>query len=291
MKITGMKLEKRNLFEWMDPFEYMKRLSLPNTFALAAFEEQTDRADGKLAPAGLLIAAVEDDAISVEWLCVAPEHRFHGIGEALLVRCFEIAQSMKTESVFVRIALENEMRSGIKRIEKFLFSRLFEEERESVSEWRIDTKRVLAHKKIAKTKLGRIQAKPLRKVPAQVIKKAIEQFSGAENSLQLYDVRRYIASYDEDVSSVLMDGDDPCGLLLLKTSKDICCPVFFYAESEQEALALLACSAELLEKKNLAETEFYVSAEGSRMSDMMETLFPNERVSVRVMAADVEDFD
>ena len=288
MKITGMKLDKRKYFDWMDPYDYLSRLSLPNMFALAAFEET---GDGKHEPAGLLIAATEDDGISVEWLCVAPEYRFSGIGESLIIRCFDIAKTMKRERICVRIALEKEIANHMGRIETYWYERLFSEELTPSAEWRVDTRKLLNHKQLLKARMKQLKAVPLKSISPEVKKMAIATFYDAMEADKLYDVRRYAASYDETVSSVLLDGDEPCGILLLKTSDEICCPVMFYAESEQEAFALLACTAELIEAKELDMTEFYVSATEGNVFNLMDKLFPSERVDVRILAADVEDLD
>ncbi len=80
MKIYKVDKNNTDIVAWLDPAGLLSRLSMPHYHALAAFDDKYTSGD----PEALLIVALTDAYLSVEWIAVDPDYQSEGIGTGLL---------------------------------------------------------------------------------------------------------------------------------------------------------------------------------------------------------------
>ena len=118
----------------------------------------------------------------------------------------------------------------------------FDREEELYGECEKETASFLNHHFFKNVVPKHVTAKPLEAVGGAVVREAIARFGKAPGAISLYNIVSCPGHYDNKVSSILFEHDEPTGLFLVQKAGDTFYPVFLYMKNAAEALALFLCS-------------------------------------------------
>ena len=285
MQIYRLRNEEKRYFDWMDPYGFLSRLALPHYFALAACVRGEDGGD---VPSGLLVGSIEEERIIVEWICVAPEIREQGVGDALLDKVFEIARENNFSQVGAGFIDDPDLKKAEEAALEYFRERGFWEDEDRPGEWNILVEQLGVTPYFKEDKQSFPATKTLSELSAGEVRNAIKTLGASDKASRLFDLTKCTADYDLKLSTVLIADDEPCGLFLVIRADDICYPVFMYAESEREKKALILKAAKAARKELPSESVICLIAADDETADLAESLFPNEKTESVLLLADVE---
>lgn len=282
MQIYRLRNEEKSYFDWMDPYGFLSRLALPHYFALAACVKGEDGGD---VPSGLLVASIEEERIIIEWMCVAPEIREQGVGDALLDKVFEIARENNFTQVGAGFIDDPDLKEAEEAASEYFRERGFWEDEDRPGEWNIAVDQLGINSYFKDDKQSIPEAKTLSEFSSGEVRNAIKTLGTSDKASRLFDPTIFNADYDLKLSSVLIADDEPCGLFLIVRADDICYPVFMYAESEREKKALILASAKAAQKELLPGSVICLIAADDETADLAGSVFPEEKTESLLMLA------
>ncbi|MBR4528933.1 MAG: hypothetical protein IKO80_01515 [Lachnospiraceae bacterium] len=284
MKITRLWQDEAKYFAHLDPYGFMDRAWLPGGFAYAATVNTGEEDE----PLGLLVGSRDKELVTAEWICVDPEKRFCGVGEELLVRLFETARHYDLPRVAARLIQETDLRAVMERAAIYFEERFFEEMEDLPGEWEVYPEQIFNYPLFKEDPASYPPAVTLASLKNN---KVIGQLSGRTGAYSLFDIAGDIEGYDAEISSVLLDGEEPCGLLLTKRVNRTLFPVFFYSESDRETTALLLAAAGGLAACVDGIDRIRLISTDERVSDLARNLFPMAEIKSRRLIAQVRDYE
>lgn len=229
-------IEKANagLYDAFDPFGWMQWMGLPNAFAIGAFDEEAGRT------VGIMVGLAEKEVLTILWLAVSEACQDKGVGEGFLRRAYELMESGQIPQMRVILDQAYEREPFTMNRQSFFTERLFSEGYLAGAHW-VGTLDELSQLKYYREQRNeKLKPLPLREFSRGQVAEALSDFIGTKDVKMLYDVREAVGTADPDVSCFLEMEGEPCGgLLLRRLSEDLLLPVFFYAESDREADALV----------------------------------------------------
>ncbi len=303
MTILRLRPQERELFDWLDPFGYLDRLELPHYFALAALadygeadeedaEEDADTAQveapdasgyrpGEL-PAGLMVCSVEPARLVIEWLCVEPQMQGRGIGAELLEKACFLALQIGREEVAARFVDAPETGRICRAAESYFAECLFEKSEELPGEWDIDARRLRDIPFFLQDPGKFPKAEALGTLSGGRARAAIEELQEEKGTFRMCALDPNPLYYDADISSVLLDHGEACGLFLAIRTGDTVYPVMLYAESEREEAGLLLQAAEGM-RETVPGGTIYLMPRERKVGKKLAEYFPKERMESHVL--------
>lgn len=298
MKITQITKENREYFLSMDPLMMMEYLDYPDTFGLAATVE--DEESPKDIPAGLAIVTMMPDSLMINWLCVEEEYRIQGIGEQLLARIFDIAESRGNDTISAYFNQQFGRDMYCAGEEEYFRQRLFEKEKEFPGEWLTDLRTLLNLPQWKQDVTSSHKVISLSKLPSYRRKESLSLLPQAEGKL---------ACADLELSALLYDGDRACGILLaqlvkidyydleneklIKRTKEVLCPVYLQTESLEDSKVLVKAVLDAAKEKCAPETEVHIVIKQMMKEEyvsLLESLPPYSKVEGKLLVAEVKDY-
>ena len=286
MQIYRLRQEEKELFDWLDPFNFMDRMAIPNYFTLAACVKDEDGGD---VPAGVLVGNVGSNRITVEWMCVAPELRGQGIGDGLLDKLFETAGKKNISEVAVRFIDDSDVRKVEENVVDYFTGQMFWTDEDHPGEWDIFVNKLKDNPYFQDDRSKYPDAVSLDAVKHSDVVKAISVLGGKNDAISLFDMEAFSAAYDPKLSVALFSDDEPCGLLLSIRSNDTCYPVFFYAETERERKAMLLKAAECVQREMPEDGNIRIIAADDLAAEIADSIFPDEMIRSEILVAETDD--
>ena len=282
MLIYRVKPKDAEAFRRLDPFRFLERLALPNHFALTACEEPYTEG-GQATAAGLLLGRMDPGALVIEWICVFPEYRDSGVGDLLLSRCFDIAETEGALPLAVELFHERGVIEPESASIPYFDSWQFSDEEPGYGEWEMDIRMLFRSAFFRQDRKEFPEAVPLAALRSTERETVIASLGGKEEAERLYDILSFPAEYDYGISTALMDGSVPVGLFLAIRSGETCYPVFCHAESEREKTALLLAAGEGLRREMRTGGYIRVIPLTEKTADFMQRHFPRGKIKTGMM--------
>ena len=287
MKVLRLRKEETYYFAWLDPFDYLDRLSLPHYFALAGLEK-TGKED---VPTALLVASMSGNNLVIEWLCVDPDKRQQGYGSAMVQELFSIAKRGGIGQVSLRVREEDEMTALWENAADFFGGMFFDREEELPGELRAELFPLSgsayfqeAGENVKRLKAGE-EIRPIRECKAAVLKEAIHTLWNKEEAFRLYEIACNPGEYDKELSMALLRKDRICGLILFHSTENACYPAFFYAESDADKKMLLRAALDAAADQLEGDTEIRFISDTPEHTKLAETIFDTKKINTRCYVA------
>ncbi len=304
MKISRLRKEHKEYFLGMDPLMKMERLSFPNAFAFAAtVENEKTKTD---IPAGMMICTLQEKEIFIEWLYVDPAFRMQGIGEALLVNAFDIAEKANLQAVCACFDGQYGRDFICHQEEIYFKQRMFETERMLPGEWLTDLRTLVAQPYFAKISENLKQVIPLKKIPRSSVLKSIFALAEMAGSASVYPVEEMRRFFDEDLSVLKIKDKKICGGLLIqcvendesdvhdkktiKWKRHVLYPILLCAESEEDTKELLYFALQAAVKKYGKDADVHVIAKNQAQRELMEQILPGEGFESKLLLAEIASY-
>ena len=284
MQIYRLRQQEKELFDWLDPFGFLDRLVIPNYFSLAACVKGEDGGD---VPAGILVGSISSSRITIEWMCVAPELRGQGIGDGLLDKVFEIANSKGFEEVAVRFLNDSDIGKVEENAVDYFTNQMFWEDEYHPGEWDIFSSSISEYPYFQEGGKNP-EVVSLDEIDYNHVLKAIDTLGTKEDAMSLYDITKCNAKYDKKLSAGIFREDKLCGLLLCLSTEYTCYPVFLYAENEKDCKAMLRKASKNAERLLPEDGNIRIIAADDAAGDLAETIFPNEMIRSEILVAEAD---
>ena len=281
--VLRIRSEELNLFEGLDPFGFLERLALSDHFALGNIRKDEKNKDSV---AGLLTASVSRERITIEWLCTDPEYRGEGVADELMEKVEKIARDNGIGELAAMFYGDIDLKEIERDSESYFRFLGFDREEELYGEWEKETASFLNHHFFKNVVPKHATAKPLEAVGGAVVREAIARFGKAPGAISLYNIISCPGHYDNKVSSILFEHNEPTGLFLVQKAGDTFYPVFLYMKNAAEALALFLCSLQCAAACGHKENVRVISTD-LKITEFMEKLFPTERIPARLLIRDL----
>ena len=240
MSTLYVRVTKRDssFFEFLDPYEKLRLLSLPFGFAMGALEEDGD----ELIPVGLLVASVSDEALFTEWLSVSLDHRWRGIGEGLLYRAFETAADLGLGTVRAVFMPEYDKEEIFKHAKTYFEKRLFTKKYRAGADVELELYGIKTTEKTA-------ECKSFSDMSLAERSKCVDRLSAIDNATYTYSPRILLPGLDNDISVVCKKENAIEGALLCCVTDDTIYPLYHYAGSMDISDSLIASAVAAAKKK------------------------------------------
>lgn len=287
MKIFRIDNTHVALFRWLDPWNCLERIEVPGYFAVGAALEE----DGEDTPAGLMCCFETPNRIIIEWICTDPGHRYERIGEELIIKAYEIAAHLGKEQVGVLMDHSEDREAFNRDAKDYFMERLFEEEVKMPGLWKLKLSNIRKLPWLSDT--GTIQTQPLGGVSPKSFRNFINtpktQLDGT--MICKFDISGLdMKALDENLSRVILEDDEICGLFAVIATDNSLVPVALYSESEQETKALLGSSAQEALSSFDPDTPVTLVSDDKRTGELLEVIAPGKSVPEDLLLADVSDY-
>ena len=286
-RIVRIRKQDIEFFEELDPFERLSLLEVPGCFALAALAPNEE---GLELPVGLMVGLLDEKGMSIIWLGVNAELQGSGVGEQLILKAFDMADTVDLSQIDVLISSEYTTQKvpgfGI----NFFQDRLFEEEKPLPPEF-IGVLGELKGLEYFDKDINKLP-KPtaLSTMTTNQVKKILTQLDKNEDAVRLCDIGGEKESLDLSTSFVFIDGEEVYGALLIKKIGDCLLPVCFLAESDKERAALILNSIAAAESKFGPEALVQIFPRTGALNEFLKQFFSGKRTMGKILTASVEDY-
>ena len=253
MKIARVTGTETEYLTDLDPFGLLERLCMPHYFALCCMVNSP-------VPVALLVASVKERRVVIEWICVEPCYRHHGVATELINHVL----SKKADGFSVHFM--NFKDTGyIHFDDKLYFAGMgFEDQGGRCMEWEVDVKSLVSGKNTGLRPQKAHLTCPVSNMSVHEKNTFDRIGQNVRIKYSLYDPDQAPGLYDREISSVIFDQQKkPAGRILLKSSGSRYYPVQILADTRDEALALILSSAIAIyrQKDKKAKMIFLVSGE------------------------------
>lgn len=273
-------------FSFLDPYEKLRLLSLPIGLAMGVLQDT----DGEVTPVGLLVAAVSEETIIIEWMAVEPDHRWMGIGEEMLYRMFMMASEAHFETMSVAIMPEYEKERMLKGAEKYFSERLF------------TSKHIIGGD--AEISLGELRDAPIIKtapkdqpgirmlsdMTGQERRECINRLAAIDNAAYTFSPNLISPTLDPDISVICKNSNTLEGGLLVCEAESVLYPMYHYAKNEKVSSAMIRQAAIAAEKKYGSNAVLSLMMRQEGMEDLALGVLGYKPTGT-LMTADVHKFD
>ena len=270
MKILRLRSREQKFFKHLDPCGLLSRLSFPEYFALVGVEPDGDES----IPSALVIGSLAEDRIIIEWICVEPILRFEGRGTEMIESVINLALEHNIPKVSVRLVYEDR-RGRLAVMSEEFFKTVFPVEEELPGEWCKELGFLLSNSFFS------------------------DKTSDLPKACVLKDVRKSIVNdpkfpaeagtYDPEVSTALVDGNNCYGLFLVKTAEKFCYPFFLQANSESECKALLLSFANAAMDNMDPDAQVRMIPRDSDTAEAVSKIYASQGFRSKFLTADIEE--
>ena len=281
MSIKYVRVTKKDsiFFDFLDPYEKLRILSLPFGIAMGAVEEKED----ELIPVGILVASVSDEVFIIEWLAVSLDHVSCSIGEGLLYRAFEAASYLGLKYVQAVFLPEYEKEAALKYSKGYFEKRLFNKKYEAGA----DVDLLLSD---IKTLAGTKECQILNDMTSEKRRKCIERLSGIENATYTFSPGILLPGLDNDISVVCKNEDSLEGGLLLCVVDDTIYPLYHYARTKDISDSLIAKAVTAAKNKYRHNMHVSVMIRQPGMDEAVSVVLGNIKMGT-ILEASVRAFE
>ncbi len=282
MKIVRLDESGIQPFRVLDPFETMSILSMPQAFAFGAY-------DGASA-AGLITGELCGGCLMITWIQVDREYRRQGLSELLLRSVFEMAYKLGIQKIRAAFSAEFEEELQVLKEAHYFRERCFDDGAELYGEWRGELRELLLFPYFKES----MDSFPIPAALSGLIghrqEMALNILSGISAASSRYDVKEHGERLEKDISYVFMDGDEPCGALLLEYVNELIVPVYFYAESGREAKSLVLHALNAAIKAYGRGCWVYLSGMGDEAQKLLKEMLPDKLQKGVIFTAESSDY-
>ncbi len=273
--------EDHQFFRIFDPLDRLDLAILPGSLVVGAFRMADS--DPEPEPAGLLIASDEGDRYTIEWLAVAPFYRGKEVGSELLDILFRASERRGYDILSARFTYE----LGIP--EKAYFTLGFFEQSES-------------ERSIYRVSLGKLLGSATLPLPArekcvislgefhdhgkimEYIQEACLCYKLSNGILPPWDA-------DPKLSCLWLEEGKICGVFLILSCADRHYPALIAADSDYEADACIAFSADQADELGLHEDTLILPFKSQSIAFRMRKYIGTEDSFRReILTADVREY-
>ena len=286
-RIVRIRKQDQEFLEELDPFERLSLLEVPGCFALAALAPDEE---GLELPVGIMVGLLDERGMSIIWLGVNAELQGSGVGEQLLLKAFDMADTVDLPQIDVLISSEYTTQKvpgfGI----NFFQERLFEAETPLAPEF-IGVLGELKSLEYFDRDINKLpKPTPLSTMTSDQVKKILMALDKNEEAVRLCDIGGEKESLDLSTSFVFIDGEEVYGALLIKKIGDCLLPVCFLAESDKERAALILNSIAAAESKFGPEALVQIFPRTGALNEFLKQFFSGKRTMGKILTASVEDY-
>ncbi len=287
MKYVKIKPEQTTFFSQLDPFGYLDHMTLPGYFAIG-LTENDEEIENRIC--GLMICYCTSDALVIEWLCIDPDFESDARGEGLLLKAFEIAEALGKPRLCALMSSDADSGKVCSSARSYFTERLFEKEEELPGEWNAMLGPIArsswldsAGKLPVTSALGEAAPDALRSFLDHIP----EEGNACRSPLM---EEANLKTFDRSISRVITDGGDVCGLLLVQNTQDGLWPLFLYAESENEAKALIKDACKEAGTRFAPDTDVWVRIRTEAAEKLLETIAPKKIRDRYLLSAEVSEY-
>ncbi len=269
MKTVQLTGDLLNAFMNLDPFDQAEVLMLKGSFALGVTERAQDGTD---TPAGILIAAQEDERLVIRWIYVLPEYRGEGIGSHLLQMAFEEAVARDLSEVTARISDRFSEAGLYWDCDSFFVNEVFKEYEEGFPElWLYAhdiSKLIMTDEEKNVDAAGDKRTVPMSQAPAGVIASIKAELDEAYVMSLSNPAEQLLSIADPDMSFVKFSGDEFLGGIF---SRKVGLTWFMY----------LIVTKDITEMEPLARTALHFSQDYIKSNERI-CIMPTKRESIKL---------
>jgi GNAT superfamily N-acetyltransferase len=295
MKIVRLTNNDDMLVTRLDPYEYLSMLGNPAAFALGALEgvdpDKPDDEDDdmQMVFVGILVGTVTEKMLTIDWLSVSADRQGCGIGEALLLKAFDMADIGNIPSLGAVLSPELVRDGLMKGAETFFYDRLFEEEVKIPGNVRITIEELETSDFLKKDTTRLPTPASFKSLSPQLfeeIKSQLPIIQGAEMSVPSEALFR---GFIPEISFLFQTDREASGALILQRSGEYLMPVYFYAESERESAALIIAAMREARNRYGTEQEILLKLQRGKTAALFRSIMPGLPLS-RLLVASIEDY-
>lgn len=295
MKIVRLTNSDDMLVTRLDPYEYLSMLDNPAAFAFGALEgTDPDKPDDEedemqMVFVGILVGCVTQQMLTIDWLSVSADRQGRGIGEALLLKAFDMADIGNIPRIGAVLCPELVRDGMMKGGETFFYDRLFEEEIKIPGNVRITIEELEESEFMRKdpTKLPTPTSfKAISPKLFEEIKSQLPSIEGAEMSVQS---EALFKDFIPGASFLFLDDREACGALIVQRCGEYLMPVYFYAESELESAALIIAAVRAAGNRYGKEQEILFKLQRGKTAVLFRQIMPDMPLA-RLLVASLEDY-
>lgn len=299
MRVFRITKKEYKYFENMDPWNYLERLELPSYFALGVMEESKNKKEE--IPAGYVICKIHEEGLMIEWLYVNKAFRMQGIGEALLICLYELAEKNGYRKLYACFHMEDGRSEFYPQEEQYFAERLFEPYPSCAKDilmnlQTLETLPFFQQKAEIKHKMY-----PLSVIDLDKLKCDIKELATRQDAMKLYDIEGKGHLFDENISVLMYENDRVCGAALYQTVRStgnssgknervVIYPVYIYSELIEDEKNLLYCTLLLANKKYKKDTDVRILIRSEKGIQLLETIVHAQSEKSRMMIADVATY-
>ena len=285
-RFVRIKKEDAKLFSYLDPYEKLRLLSLPIGFAMGVLQDT----DGEVAPVGLLVAAVSEETIIIEWMAVAPEHRWRGLGEEMLYRMFMMAADAHIDTLSVAIMPEYEKERLLKGAERYFAERLFTAKHVIGGDAEISLGELRDASVIKKAPTDQPGIRTLSELTGQERRECINRLGEIDNAAYTFSPKLIATALDPDISVICKTSNTLEGGLLVCETESVLYPLYHYAKNEKISAAMIRRAAAIAERKYGPNAVLSLMLRQEGVEDLASGVLGYKTEGI-LLTADVNKFD
>ena len=242
-----VRLEKEDaiFFKELDPFDKLSLLSMPYGFSIGVLEDDNDA----LKTIGLLVGCVSEEVISVEWLVVAPEYRYKGIGEELLLTVFQMADAGDIPELAAPLLPEYEKEVFSHNAKSFFMERLFDKNITIGADAFYQLLELTETDLMKKDKGANASISRFSQMTGAQVRDCIDKLCMIDTATYSYTPDGLLSKLDADLCFVALNGSKPEGAILVAMVENAISPVYYYAKSSELGDELMRLSIKAATEK------------------------------------------
>ncbi len=288
MRIVRIDQSNKEDFAHLDTFEKMVLLQMPGVFAYGLIEDMNPERETHV---GLMVGDIGSEVLNIVWIAVMEDHQKQGYGELLLRYAFDTARSLYIDNIALKISGEYEFEIAALKYSDDFKSRMFVNERKDAGEWWGEIHDLLQQPLFSGANRNLPKPIALSKLSDHRQRDLFGKLADREDCMEIYHIGSRIDRIDPNISFIFFYEDEPCGAILGDTSEGVLVPVFFYAESRQEAASLILCFFAAAIKKYGRNYLTYIPGRSKDMQMVIYDIIPKQLQAGKVYVAKSSDYD
>ncbi len=223
------------LFKGLDPFEKSALLELPYGFAIGAYDKDGD----SYSPVAYLVGTATDEAVTIEWMVVAPEYRFLGIGDRLLDYAFKMAANGGLYYLSAAIMPDIEKESMCDGAIDYFAERLFYHGKKTGADTYYQLVELVQKPFMKETREIDPGIVSLWDLPVRQRTAYFEYISSIENATYSFPPEGFYSGKNKGIFLLAIKNDTVSGAFFVAEVGDTLMPVYYYAKSDDTGAALI----------------------------------------------------
>ena len=292
MKTILIDQNMKEAFRYMDPFEYMDRLSEPKSFAIGVVFQYSDGDE----PVGLLVCTEENDRLVIQWLFVDSDYRENGVGSYLLILAFEEAKGRGLSEVAVRISDEIGWDDPSIDTWGFFDNGIFTSVEEGEKEARVTmselTKKLRTDSAINEKAAESKDVRALSSLSRQEMNEAISTLKKLYSNSMDIPIEDAFAVSDKDMSFVKKTGDDYTGMALMKKSGHNWYQFSLNTKKSEDDELLLRTALFHFEDSVQLRDEISIEIKKKSLDNLLDEIsLPVKKYDINYLVAQINDYE